>query len=100
MAAIGVLPGVALAAEYKFHAHINAYANPACSGFQWSNQGGQCEGKGEAINGSSGSSFPFSGGPIIITIRWGTDPSLCGFMPMPAGYNRWMKVNTNDGFSL
>ncbi|HEX3565658.1 MAG TPA: hypothetical protein VHU17_09810 [Acidimicrobiales bacterium] len=98
--AIGVLPGVASAGEYKFHAHINAYAKPACSGFQWSNEAGLCDGKGEAINDSSGNSFPFSGGNTTITIRWSSAPSLCGYKPMPAGYNRWMKVNTNDGYWL
>jgi hypothetical protein len=98
--AIGVLPGVASAGEYKFHAHINAYAKPACSGFQWSNEAGLCEGKGEVIDDPSGQSFPFDGTNIPITIRWSSASSLCGYKPMPAGYNRWMKVNTNDDYWL
>jgi hypothetical protein len=98
--AIGILPGVASAADYKFHAHINAYAKPACSGFLWSNEAGLCEGRGEYIDGFSGKSFPFQGTNIPITIRWTADAALCGNKPMPAGYNRWMKVNTNDGYWL
>ena len=100
--AIGVLPGVASAGEYKFHAHINAYAKPACSGFQWSSEAGQCEGRGEVIDDSSGKSFPFHGANIPITISWAPASMnyLCGYKAMPAGYNRWMKVNTNDGYWL
>jgi hypothetical protein len=99
---IGALPGVASAGEYKFHAHMNFYAKPACSGFTWSNAAGLCEGRGEYVNDSSGQSFPFQGANIPITVSWApaNQPEKCGHKPMPAGYDRWMKVSTSDGYWL
>ena len=98
---IGVLPGVASAGEYKFHAHMNFYTKPGCL-VVWSNPAGYCEGSGEYVNDSSGASFPFSGGQIRIFVSWApvSQPEKCNHKPMPAGYDRWMKVVTSDGYWL
>jgi len=86
--AIGVLAGVASAREYKFHAHTNAYAKPACSGFQWTDEAGQCEGGGvRSSTAPRVSPFHSTGRNIPITISW--SPArlsyLCGDNPCRRG---------------
>jgi len=100
---VGLLPAVASAAERKFHAHMNGYSHADnCTDWTWNSSSGMCYVIGERMDGASGKSFPFTGSKNRIRVSWNaSNVALCNVRhdvgPLPAGYDRWMKVSTSEG---